>query len=118
MWSKSSSGCTTVSFEFIATNFTPFGANFSALARVISSEPSTYGQWLHVKKTTRIGVSEKVVREYCFPSVAGSEKSGAASPSSSVNAIEPPYSKVARNNRLRQMSGILLHKDSQFPDSR
>ena len=43
------------------TNCTPLSINLSAVFRVTSSEPVTYGQWLHVKKITSVFALEKSV---------------------------------------------------------
>src|SRR2546430_6934835 len=63
------------------TNWTPFPANSFWTAIVRSSQACTYGQWLHQKETTRIGLSLNEPRECVFPSTPGSEKSGAGEPS-------------------------------------
>src|SRR5690606_25336098 len=87
MWSKSSSGYVLALLELMPTNTTPLFLYFSAVCRVTSSLPSTYGQWLQVKNTTRNFASLKFSSEYVFPSVAGRLKPFAFSPGCNVNAI-------------------------------
>src|SRR6476660_2822810 len=87
MCGKSSSAYVFLLFELIPTKRTPRGANFSAVFRVDSSEPVTYGQWLQVKKTTNNWSLAKSSSAYVFPSVAGNRKSGARSPICRVKLI-------------------------------
>ena len=63
MFSKESSGYVFGLLEFMATKVTPRGAYFAAVWRVSSSEPRTYGQWLQVKKMTRVPESAKSASE-------------------------------------------------------
>src|SRR5688500_6082618 len=80
MGSKPSSAYVLALLALIPTNRTPWRLNSSAVCRVTSSDPTTYGQWLHVKKRTRTRASSKSDSRYDFPSVAGSVKSRAFSP--------------------------------------
>lgn len=74
-------------FEFIPINATSLFWYFSAVFRVVSSDPTTKGQWLHVKNITSV-FDLKSVSLYVFPLVAGSSKSGAFAPSCNVNDID------------------------------
>src|SRR4051812_12222271 len=96
MWAKSSSGLVARLLELIPTKRTPEPACLSAVARVTSSEPITYGQWLQVKNTTSTGASAKDASDQVRPSVAGSEKSGALAPSGRVKGMAPPWGADAR----------------------
>src|SRR5699024_11780776 len=55
-------------FELIPIKRTPLSLNLSAVSRVTSFDPTTYGQWLHVKKMTKTS-SLKSFKSYVFPSV-------------------------------------------------
>ena len=88
MLSQESDSYFTGSLEFIPANPRSFFLATSAAFSILVSEPTTYGQWLHVKKITApfspiTSCSESVPSpEFLF--AFGSSKPGAFEPGSTI----------------------------------